>query len=132
LGARACQDAPAARNDTIEQDRPDEFYCGERRLGQWFYCAKPKPMDNAKPATPVEADRATDRIAAIAKQLDELKAGRSSSRRKRTSSPMSASSASSSIARRPSRTPGSALWQNPDLDYTLQRPVSTVGKRVAR
>ena len=68
------QDAPAARNDTIEQDRPDEFYCGERRLGQWFYCAKPKPMDNAKPATPVEADRATDRIAAIAKQLDELKA----------------------------------------------------------
>jgi conjugal transfer pilus assembly protein TraF len=54
LGARACQDAPAARNDTIEQDRPDEFYCGERRLGQWFYCAKPKPMDNAKPATPVE------------------------------------------------------------------------------
>src|SRR3546814_14270015 len=22
-----------------------------------------------------------------------------------------------------------ALWQNPDLDYTLQRPVSTVGKR---
>lgn len=23
-----------------------------------------------------------------------------------------------------------ALWQNPDLDYTLQRPVSTVGKRL--
>ena len=22
-----------------------------------------------------------------------------------------------------------ALWQNPDIDYTLQRPVSTVGKR---
>jgi conjugal transfer pilus assembly protein TraF len=125
------QDAPAARNDTIEQDRPDEFYCGERRLGQWFYCAKPKPLDNAKPATPVEADRATDRIAAIAKQLDELKA-------KAILEPTEANVINYIRFQREqldrastfSDTWHRALWQNPDLDYTLQRPVSTVGKRL--
>src|SRR5204862_194339 len=90
-----------------------------------FYCAKPKPMDNAKPATPVEADRATDRIAAIAKQLDELKA-------KAILEPTEANVINYIRFQREqldrastfSDTWQRALWQNPDLDYTLQRPVS--------
>lgn len=127
----AAQDAPIARNDAIEQDRPDEFYCGERRLGQWFYCAKPKPTDDKKPATPVEEARATDRIAAITRQLDELKA-------KAILDPTEANVINYIRFQREqldrastfSDTWQRALWQNPDLDYTLQRPVSTVGKRL--
>lgn len=127
----AAQDVPTARNEAIEQDRPDDFYCGERKLGQWFYCAKPKPSDNAKPATPIEEERAADRIAAITRQLDELKA-------KAIIDPTEANVINYIRFQREqldrastfSDTWQRALWQNPDLDYTLQRPVSTVGKRL--
>ena len=68
------QEAPTAERDAIEQDRPDDFYCGERRLGQWFYCAKPKPSEEVRPTTSPKETSATDRIAAITRQLDELKA----------------------------------------------------------
>ncbi|MHA3795546.1 conjugal transfer protein TraF [Sphingomonas sp. YL-JM2C] len=127
----AAQDAQTARNEAIEQDRPDDFYCGERRLGQWFYCAKPKPADNVKPTTPIEEQRATDRIAAITRHLDELKA-------KAILDPTEANVINYIRFQREqldrastfSDTWQRALWQNPDLDYTLQRPVSTVGKRL--
>ncbi|MGE6062503.1 conjugal transfer protein TraF, partial [Klebsiella pneumoniae] len=47
-------------------------YCGERKLGQWFYCDKPRPLPReAQPSPPPSA---VDRMAAITKQLDELKA----------------------------------------------------------
>lgn len=121
----------AAPRDTIEQDRPDEFYCGERKLGQWFYCAKPRPSETALPATPRPEQSAVDRIAAITKQLDELKA-------RAILDPTEANVIAYVRFQREqldrastfSDTWQRALWQNPDLDYTLQRPVSTVGKRL--
>lgn len=121
------QGVPSAP-DTIEQNRPDAFYCGERKLGQWFYCDKPRPQPReSQPAPPPNA---VDRMAAITRQLDELKA-------KAILEPtednviayvrfqreqLDRASTFSDVWQR-------ALWQNPDIDYTLQRPVSTVGKR---
>ena len=121
------QDAPPSR-DTIEQNRPDAFYCGERKLGQWFYCDKPRPLPReAQPSPPPSA---VDRMAAITKQLDELKA-------KAILEPteenviayvrfqreqLDRASTFSDVWQR-------AIWQHPDMDYTLQRPVSTLGKR---
>ena len=112
-------------------DQGDSFYCGERRLGQWFYCDRrtarsPKP----ETAAPAPAQSASERLAAIAKQLDELKA-------RAILEPSEANVIAYVRFQREqldrastfSDTWQRALWQNPDIDYTLQRPVSTVGKR---
>jgi len=110
----------------------DPFYCGERKLGQWFYCSKPKQREN-KPAsvTPAApAQSATERLAAIKRELDELKA-------KAILEPSDENIVAYVRFQREqldrastfSDTWQRALWQNPDLDYTLQRPVSTVAKR---
>ena len=122
------QDAVSSR-DTIEENRPDDFYCGERKLGQWFYCAKPRPKEQAvQPSPPRQS--AVERMSAITRQLDELKA--------RAILDPSEENVIAYVrfqreqldrASTFSDTWQRALWQNPDLDYTLQRPVSTVGKR---
>lgn len=124
----AQEGVPAA--DGLARDVPDDFYCGERRLGQWFYCTRPK-ADDAKPRPPqVPETSAAERMAAITKQLDELKA--------RAILEPSEDNVIAYVrfqreqldrASTFSDTWQRALWQNPDLDYTLQRPVSTVGKR---
>lgn len=124
------QDAGPAR-DAIEHDVPDDFYCGERKLGQWFYCTKPKPADTAPSAQSEPQRSAAERIAAITRQLDELKA-------RAILEPTKANVIAYVRFQREqldrastfSDTWQRALWQNPDLDYTLQRPVSTVGKRL--
>ena len=124
------QETTAAR-DAIEQDMPDDFYCGERRLGQWFYCAKPKPTETPLSAAAEPQVSAADRIAAIGRKLDELKA-------RAILEPSEANVIAYVRFQREqldrastfSDTWQRALWQNPDLDYTLQRPVSTVGKRL--
>ncbi|MFC0686447.1 conjugal transfer protein TraF, partial [Novosphingobium clariflavum] len=100
----------------------------------WFYAA-PWPTF-APPLTPSEqktaepAQSASERIAAIAKQLDELKA--------RAILEPSEENVIAYVrfqreqldrASTFSDTWQRALWQNPDIDYTLQRPVSTVAKR---
>src|SRR3546814_13662529 len=51
----------------------DDFYCAERRLGQWFYCSKPRATEPEKQAVPVPSS-AVERMSAITRQLDELKA----------------------------------------------------------
>lgn len=111
-------------------DLGDRFYCGERRLGQWFYCERPK-TDPAKPkAIPAQAQSAAERMKAIAAQLDELKA-------KAILEPTEENVIAYVRFQREqldrastfSDTWQRALWQNPDIDYTLQRPVSTVAKR---
>lgn len=119
------------RDDSVEaSDRGDDFYCGERRLGQWFYCTKPKPPESAKAQPQVPEQSAADRLAAITRQLDELKA--------RAILDPSEENVIAYVrfqreqldrASTFSDTWQRALWQNPDIDYTLQRPVSTVGKR---
>jgi len=121
---------PAFAADAGEQQRGDDFYCGERRLGQWFYCERPKakPSTPQAPAQPQQSS--TAQLKAITRQLDELKA-------RAILEPTEANVIAYVRYQREqldrastfSDTWQRALWQNPDIDYTLQRPVSTVGKR---
>lgn len=111
----------------IAQDE-DTLYCKERRLGTWFYCERPKPAPGTTAAAPSVSARA--RLSAISANLEELKA-----RAILEPSPenvtayvrfqreqLDRSSMFADVWQR-------ALWQDPGLDYTLQRPVSTLGKR---
>jgi conjugal transfer pilus assembly protein TraF len=109
--------------------RGDTFYCGERRLGPWFYCEKPKPRP-AEPKAAAPAQSASERMAAIGKELDELKARAILEPTEENviayvrfqREQLDRASTFSDTWQR-------ALWQNPEIDYTLQRPVSTVAKR---
>ena len=121
--AIAADDGPAV------SEGEDDFYCRERKLGQWFYCERPKPKPSEQKAAE-PAQSASERMAAIAKQLDELKA--------RAILEPSEENVIAYVrfqreqldrASTFSDTWQRALWQNPDIDYTLQRPVSTVAKR---
>ena len=115
--------------DRVAAQTGDDFYCRERRLGTWFYCDKPK----AKPAEQRSAQPArssAEQLAAISKQLEELKA--------RAILDPSEENVIAYVrfqreqldrASTFSDTWQRALWQNPDIDYTLQRPVNTVAKR---
>lgn len=110
-------------------EQGDDFYCARRRLGQWFYCEKPKPREPAPQAAEPQQS-ASERIAEIAKQLDELKS-------RAILEPSEENVIAYVRFQREqldraslfSDTWQRALWQNPDLDYTLQRPVGTVAKR---
>ena len=118
----------AADGDGVEvRQSEDALYCKERKLGTWFYCEKPKE-EPRKAATAQPPAR--ERLAAIGTQLEELKA-----RAILEPSPenvtayvrfqreqLDRSSMFADVWQR-------ALWQDPGLDYTLQRPVSTLGKR---
>jgi conjugal transfer pilus assembly protein TraF len=109
---------------------PDDFYCGERRLGEWFYCTEPEPKSPETVVSVLPSQSAAERIAAISKQLDELKA-------RAILEPTDANVIAYVRFQREQLDRAStfadtwqrALWQNPDIDYTLQRPVSTVAKR---
>ncbi|TVV76982.1 conjugal transfer protein TraF [Sphingomonas solaris] len=111
-------------------DRGDSFYCGERRLGQWFYCERPKAEVARPKAAPAPAQSAAERMKAISAQLDELKARAILEPTEENviayvrfqREQLDRASTFSDTWQR-------ALWQNPDIDYTLQRPVSTVAKR---
>ena len=119
----------AANEDGVEvKQSEDALYCKERKLGTWFYCEKPKEEPRKAAATALPPAR--ERLAAIGTQLEELKA-----RAILEPSPenvtayvrfqreqLDRSSMFADVWQR-------ALWQDPGLDYTLQRPVSTLGKR---
>jgi conjugal transfer pilus assembly protein TraF len=132
----ATQTAPAMAADEQQatpSDGNDSFYCAERRLGYWFYCTKPKQNNKEHSSTPPPdkpTTSATTRLDAITATLRELKA-----RAILEPSPanvtayirfqreqLDRASLFSDVWQR-------AIWQDPDLDYTLQRPVSTLGKR---
>ena len=108
----------------------DDFYCGERRLGQWFYCSKPQSRKEEAAGVQPPERSAVEHLAAVTRELDELKA--------RAILDPSETNVIAYIrfqreqldrASTFSDTWQRALWQKPELDYTLQRPVSTVGKR---
>lgn len=121
---------PAVMTDAGEQQQGDDFYCGQRRLGQWFYCERPKPKPSAPQTSAQPQASSTERLKAITRQLDELKA-------RAILEPTEANVIAYVRYQREqldrastfSDTWQRALWQNPDIDYTLQRPVSTVAKR---
>lgn len=121
---------PPERNIYEQESSGSDLYC-RRNLGSWFYCDKPKARPKAAltpPPPPVQS--ADAQLKAIGRQLDELKARAilepseanvlAYVRYQREQ--LDRSSTFADVWQR-------ALWQNPDVDYTLQRPVSTVGKR---
>jgi len=122
----------ATASASAQESAPDPFYCTERGLGSWFYCDLPEPKEEPVADQPlVEEVPAAERMAEITAELDELKA-----RAILEPTPNNVSAyirfqreqldRASTFADVWSR----ALWQNPDLDYTLQRPVNTLGKEV--
>lgn len=126
LEAAAAQ-PEAAAPEAARADAAADLYC-KRNLGTWFYCDRPKA--EPKPATPASPASADAQLKEITRQLDELKA-------KAVLDPspenvmayvrfqreqLDRASTFADVWQR-------ALWQNPELDYTLQRPVSTLGKR---
>ena len=108
----------------------DEFYCKQRKLGTWFYCERPKKPPQEKSKIDPLAMSASMQIAAISKQLEELKARAilEPSEQNVTAyirfqrEQLDRASTFADVWQR-------AVWQNPDLDYTLQRPVATLAKR---
>ena len=119
------------RGEDAAPQQGGDFYCGQRRLGQWFYCERPKVKPRTPKAAPAQPEQsATDRMKAISKQLNELK-------NRAILEPTEANVIAYVRYQREqldrastfSDTWQRALWQNPDIDYTLQRPVSTLGKR---
>jgi conjugal transfer pilus assembly protein TraF len=123
------QPAFAQEAATQTDERGDTFYCQQLKLGYWFYCTKPKPAPRDV-ATPEPPASATGRLAAITSELRELKA-------KAILEPSAANVTAYIRFQREQLDRASlfsdvwqrAIWQDPDLDYTLQRPVSTLGKR---
>ena len=128
LGAAA---VPLLAQPPADANR-DAFYCDERKLGSWFYCnseeAKRKAREQARPASP--AIPATERMAQITAKLDELKAHA-------ILEPTSENIVSYIRFQREQLDRastfadvwGRSIWQNPDLDYTLEWPVSTLAKQ---
>ena len=113
---------------------PDATYCVERALGRHFYCEDPRPATPAPEPTIVEmapARTATEEMDAIRAQLTELRAAAVLDPTPQNVSAYIAyqrvqldrASAFSDAWRR-------VLWSEPELDYTLQRPVSRIGKRL--
>ena len=110
-------------------DGQDPFYCAERRLGYWFYCTRPKPPERVEPQ-PLDQQSATRRLDAITATLRELKA-------KAILEPTAENVTAYIRFQRRQLDQASlfsdvwqrSIWQEPELDYTLQRPVSTLGKR---
>lgn len=124
--------AMAATGALIDEPvRPDSFYCGERKLGQWFYCDKPRPKTDPPPAEPVPPQpTATQQLDAVTAELRELKAraileptpGHVEAYIRYQRAQLDRSSLFADVWQR-------TIWQEPDLDYTLQRPVNALAKR---
>ncbi|WP_422342849.1 conjugal transfer protein TraF [Parasphingorhabdus sp.] len=107
----------------------DELYCEKRKLGYWFYCTKPKrPEVEVLPPEPQAS--ASEQLDAVTKELRELKAKAILQPTRENviayirfqREQLDRASLFSDVWQR-------AIWQQPDLDYTLQRPVSTLAKR---
>ncbi|VWX49862.1 conjugal transfer protein TraF [Novosphingobium sp. 9U] len=126
-GAALAEDGPVQTQAQL-RPAPDAFYCKERKLGTWFYCDADKAVEN-KPAAAPNVPAAA-RLDAIGKQLDELKA-------KAILDPSPDNVVAYVRYQREQLDRAStfadvwsrAVWQHPDLDYTLQRPIATLGKR---
>lgn len=108
----------------------ERLYCEERQLGYWFYCTQPQPQEKAK-APPASAPPSyQERLTAVTEQLRELKA--------RAILEPTPENVEAYVAFQRVQLDRSGLfsdvwqrllWQKPELDYTLQRPVSTLGKQ---
>ena len=111
----------------------DAFYCDERKLGSWFYCnserVKREAKEREQQQTPQSAP-AVERMAAITKQLDELKAlAILEPTQENIVNYIRFQREQLDRASTFADTWSRSIWQNPELDYTLQRPVGTLAKQ---
>lgn len=127
--------ASAAASQTIDptvvetSDQGEDLYC-RRKLGTWFYCEKPKARPTAPLAATTPTQSAAERLKQITATLDELKA-------RAVLEPTTENVVAYITYQRQQLDRAStfsdvwqrSIWQNPQLDYTLQRPVSTIAKR---
>ena len=114
-----------------EPGQGSDFYCQQRKLGTWFYCTKPKAKSPEAPEAkaPAPAETATQRLDKVTAELRELKARaildptteNITAYVEYQREQLDRASMFSDVWQR-------AVWQNADLDYTLQRPVGTVAK----
>lgn len=122
--------ASAQTSETNAPAENDAFYCEERKLGYWFYCTKPKLAPKTEAAAPAPVPDAVTRMDAITAELRELKAraileptpANVTAYIRFQREQLDRASLFSDVWQR-------AIWQDPELDYTLQRPVSTLAKR---
>lgn len=131
--ALAAATVPTLAQPTADAER-DTFYCEERKLGSWFYCnserVKREANERARQQQVPASVPATERMAMITKQLDELKAvaileptsENITNYIRFQREQLDRASTFADVW-------GRAIWQNPDLDYTLERPVSTLAKQ---
>ncbi|MEO0688695.1 MAG: conjugal transfer protein TraF [Pseudomonadota bacterium] len=125
--ASAQSDASTARSAAAET-----LYCEERKLGYWFYCAKPIPKGEPQQEAEPEPERipASQELEAITSELRELKArailypttDNVAAYIRFQRAQLDRASLFSDVWQR-------AIWQDPELDYTLQRPVGAVAKK---
>lgn len=109
----------------------ERLYCEERRLGYWFYCTRPQQDERPEAPQPTPAAPSYQaRLAVITEQLRELKA--------RAILEPTPENVEAYIAFQREQLDRAGLftdvwqrllWQQPALDYTLKRPVSTLGKQ---
>jgi len=119
----------ASAQETV-MNPADALYCQERRLGYYFYCVRPKAEAPGPAGEPQAAVTATEQLDAITKSLRELKA-------KAIIEPTPANVTAYIRFQREQLDRASlfsdvwqrAIWQDPGLDYTLERPVSTLATR---
>ena len=122
--------APAEEPPLVStSDKQDSFYCEQRRLGYWFYCTRPKPPEQDAAISAPSAS-ATSQLDAVTATLRELKA-------KAILEPTPANVTAYIRFQREQLDRASlfsdvwqrAIWQQPELDFTLERPVGTLAKR---
>ena len=127
--ARGTASKPIIPPNNAARTSADELYCEKRKLGYWFYCSKPKPPETETLPPELQAS-ASEQLEAVTKELRELKAKAILQPTRENviayirfqREQLDRASLFSDVWQR-------AIWQQPDLDYTLERPVSTLAKR---
>ena len=116
--------------EAVTADEADAFYCGERRLGYWFYCVRPKRTEPREQGSSPQTQSATAQLEAVTAELRDLKARaiieptpqNVTAYIRFQREQLDRASLFSDVWQR-------AIWQQPELDYTLERPVGTLAKR---
>ena len=117
------------RQDAPSTTTSDALYCEERRIGYWFYCVKTAPAEETQQPE-IEPVAATQELDVITSELRELKA-------RAILYPTEANVAAYIRFQRAQLDRASlfsdvwqrAIWQDPELDYTLERPVGALAKK---
>ena len=123
-GLAIAQEAPPPTSDTAS-----DLYCDKRKLGYWFYCAKPEPAEVPQVAEQEQVS-AAEELSAITSELRELKArailypseDNVAAYIRFQRAQLDRASLFSDVWQR-------AIWQDPELDYTLERPVGALAKK---